>query len=156
VLVEVLVGDGELLGVIVELLVGDGEPLDVIVELLVGDGELVTCLKSPPPHAPHKTTISTMKEAKGTRRSTPAKAVRNSEPTPFLVTRFSSPHVKHRLYRPYSRHYLAQGSGIPGVASSSIRRKFSALSSLFDYLCEHNAAAGNPVDGRDAPIGSRQ
>ena len=30
---------------------------------------------------------------------------------------------------------------------TNIRRKLSALSSLFDYLCERNAVAGNPVDG---------
>jgi integrase/recombinase XerD len=30
---------------------------------------------------------------------------------------------------------------------ATIRRKLSALSSLFDYLCESNAVAGNPVDG---------
>jgi len=34
---------------------------------------------------------------------------------------------------------------------SSIRRKLSALSSLFDYLCERNAVAGNPVDGVKRP-----
>ena len=34
---------------------------------------------------------------------------------------------------------------------SSIRRKLSALSSLFDYLCEKNAVAGNPVDGVKRP-----
>jgi site-specific recombinase XerD len=33
------------------------------------------------------------------------------------------------------------------LAASSIRRKLSALSALFDYLCEHNAVSGNPVDG---------
>ena len=33
------------------------------------------------------------------------------------------------------------------LAPATIRRKLSALSSLFDYLCEHNAVAGNPVDG---------
>src|SRR5262249_61479175 len=37
------------------------------------------------------------------------------------------------------------------LAPSSIRRKLSALSSLFDYLCEHNAVAGNPVDGVKRP-----
>jgi integrase/recombinase XerD len=31
-----------------------------------------------------------------------------------------------------------------GLAPSSIRRKLSALSSLFDYLCERNAITGNP------------
>jgi integrase/recombinase XerD len=35
---------------------------------------------------------------------------------------------------------------------SSIRRKLSALSSLFDYLCERNAVPGNPVDGVKRPM----
>jgi integrase/recombinase XerD len=35
------------------------------------------------------------------------------------------------------------------LAPSSIRRKLSAL---FDYLCEHNAVAGNPVDGVKRPM----
>ena len=35
--------------------------------------------------------------------------------------------------------------------TASIRRKLSALSSLFDYLCERNAVAGNPVDGVKRP-----
>jgi integrase/recombinase XerD len=35
---------------------------------------------------------------------------------------------------------------------ASIRRKLSALSSLFDYLCERNAAMGNPVDGVKRPM----
>jgi len=34
---------------------------------------------------------------------------------------------------------------------ASIRRKLSALSSLFDYLCERNAVVGNPVDGVKRP-----
>jgi integrase/recombinase XerD len=34
---------------------------------------------------------------------------------------------------------------------ASIRRKLSALSSLFDYLCERNAVLGNPVDGVERP-----
>lgn len=37
------------------------------------------------------------------------------------------------------------------LAGASIRRKLSALSSLFDYLCERNAVAGNPVDGVQRP-----
>jgi len=37
------------------------------------------------------------------------------------------------------------------LAPSSIRRKLAALSSLFDYLCERNAVAGNPVDGVKRP-----
>ena len=38
------------------------------------------------------------------------------------------------------------------LAPSSIRRKLSALSALFDYLCERNAVAGNPVDGVKQPM----
>jgi site-specific recombinase XerD len=38
------------------------------------------------------------------------------------------------------------------LAHSSIRRKLSALSALFDYLCEHNAVIGNPVDGVKRPM----
>jgi integrase/recombinase XerD len=38
-----------------------------------------------------------------------------------------------------------------GLADSTIRRKLSALSALFDYLCEHNAVPGNPVDGVKRP-----
>ena len=38
------------------------------------------------------------------------------------------------------------------LAPSSIRRKLSSLSSLFDYLCERNAVAGNPVDGVKRPM----
>jgi site-specific recombinase XerD len=39
-----------------------------------------------------------------------------------------------------------------GLAPSTIRRKLSALSSLFDYLCERNAVIGNPVDGVKRPM----
>lgn len=35
---------------------------------------------------------------------------------------------------------------------ATIRRKLSALSSLFDYLCESNAVIGNPVDGVKRPM----
>jgi len=38
------------------------------------------------------------------------------------------------------------------LSASTIRRKLSALSSLFDYLCERNAALGNPVDGVKRPM----
>jgi site-specific recombinase XerC len=38
------------------------------------------------------------------------------------------------------------------LSGASIRCKLSALSSLFDYLCEHNAAVGNPVDGVKRPM----
>ena len=37
------------------------------------------------------------------------------------------------------------------LAPASIRRKLSALSDLFDYLCESNAITHNPVHGVDRP-----
>jgi integrase/recombinase XerD len=37
------------------------------------------------------------------------------------------------------------------LSDATIRRKLSSLSALFDYLCEHNAVAGNPVDGVKRP-----
>jgi integrase/recombinase XerD len=37
------------------------------------------------------------------------------------------------------------------LGPATIRRKLSALSSLFDYLCERNAVAGNPVEGVKRP-----
>jgi site-specific recombinase XerD len=37
------------------------------------------------------------------------------------------------------------------LSSASIRRKLSALSSLFDYLCERNTVLGNPVDSVKRP-----
>ena len=37
------------------------------------------------------------------------------------------------------------------LSAATIRRKLSALSALFDYLCERNAVAGNPVDGVKRP-----
>jgi integrase/recombinase XerD len=37
------------------------------------------------------------------------------------------------------------------LADASIRRKLAALSSLFDYLCEKNAVADNPVNGVKRP-----
>ncbi len=46
------------------------------------------------------------------------------------------------------RKYLEAGK----LADASIRRKLSALSSLFEYLCERNAVAGNPVDGVKRPM----
>jgi len=38
------------------------------------------------------------------------------------------------------------------LSPATIRRKLSALSSLFDYLCERNAVTGNPVDGMKRPM----
>ena len=38
------------------------------------------------------------------------------------------------------------------LSPASIRHKLSALSSLFDYLCERNAVLGNPIDGVKRPM----
>lgn len=50
-------------------------------------------------------------------------------------------------------HLIAWRKHLEGqkLAPSSIRRKLAALSSLFDYLCEHNAVAHNPADGVKRP-----
>ena len=37
------------------------------------------------------------------------------------------------------------------LAPATIRRKLSALSDLYDYLCEKNAVADNPVHGVERP-----
>jgi site-specific recombinase XerD len=42
------------------------------------------------------------------------------------------------------------------LRSASIRRKLSALSALFEYLCERNAIPGNPVDGVKRPVTNRK
>ena len=44
-----------------------------------------------------------------------------------------------------------EGSEARGLAGSTIRRKLSALSSLFEYLCENNAVTHNPVKGVKRP-----
>jgi integrase/recombinase XerD len=50
-------------------------------------------------------------------------------------------------------HVIAWRETLDGrqLAASRIRRKLSALSSLFDYLCNRNAVSGNPVDGVKCP-----
>ena len=50
-------------------------------------------------------------------------------------------------------HVIAWRKSLEAKAFSdaSIRRKLSALSSLFEYLCEHNAVTYNPVKGVKRP-----
>jgi site-specific recombinase XerD len=50
-------------------------------------------------------------------------------------------------------HVIAWRKTLEGraLSASTIRRKLSALSSLFDSLCEHNAVRHNPVDGVERP-----
>lgn len=60
----------------------------------------------------------------------------------------------HSAVRTVSRaHVIAWRKDMEArsLAPTSIRRKLSALSSLFDYLCERNAVLGNPVDGVKRP-----
>ena len=39
-----------------------------------------------------------------------------------------------------------------GKAPATVRRQLSAVASLFDYLCERNAVADNPVRGVERPL----
>jgi integrase/recombinase XerD len=50
-------------------------------------------------------------------------------------------------------HLIAWRKDLEGraVAGSTIRRKLSAVSSLFEYLCERNAVVHNPVKGVKRP-----
>jgi integrase/recombinase XerD len=48
-------------------------------------------------------------------------------------------------------HILAWRTQIGDLAAASVRRKLAAVSSLFDYLCERNAVAGNPAAGVSRP-----
>jgi integrase/recombinase XerD len=50
-------------------------------------------------------------------------------------------------------HVIAWRKSLEGrsLAPASIRRKLSALASLFDYLCEANAVTFNPIDGVKRP-----
>lgn len=63
--------------------------------------------------------------------------------------------VKPEEFRQVTRaHVIAWRKEIEGRGSapSTIRRKLSALSSLFDYLCEQNAVTHNPVKGVKRPV----
>jgi site-specific recombinase XerD len=50
-------------------------------------------------------------------------------------------------------HVLAWSNDLEtrALSGATIRRKLAALSSLFEYLCEANAVAGNPVKGVKRP-----
>src|ERR1700685_1772126 len=50
-------------------------------------------------------------------------------------------------------HLIAWRKQLEGRAleASTIRRKLSAIASLFDYLCEANAVSHNPADGVRRP-----
>lgn len=51
-------------------------------------------------------------------------------------------------------HVIAWRETLEGreLSAPTIRRKLSALSSLYEYLCERNAVSGNPVDGVKRPM----
>lgn len=60
----------------------------------------------------------------------------------------------HEEFRRVTRaHILAWRHDLEaqGLAGATIRRKLSALGSLFDYLCDRHAVATNPVDGVRRP-----
>jgi integrase/recombinase XerD len=60
---------------------------------------------------------------------------------------------KGRYHSVARSHFIAWRKHLESreLTPSSIRRKLSAIASLFDYLCEHNAVLGNPVDGVKRP-----
>ena len=62
----------------------------------------------------------------------------------------SSPAALRRVTRAHAIAWR-QTLEARGLAPATIRRKLSALSSLFSYLCERNAVTGNPVDGVRRP-----
>ena len=68
-------------------------------------------------------------------------------------TRFvgiQQPEEFRRVTRP---HVIAWRKDLEGkqLAPATIRRKLSALTSMFDSLCEQNAVTHNPVDGVKRP-----
>jgi site-specific recombinase XerC len=65
-----------------------------------------------------------------------------------------SQRASHRDAR--ARHRLAQEHGSPEPRAYKHPCKLSALSSLFDYLCERNAVLGNPVDGVKRPASNNK
>jgi integrase/recombinase XerD len=74
--------------------------------------------------------------------------------TRFFRTSFPDNLKAHSALRMVVRsHVIAWRKDMEArrLAPTSIRRKLSALSSLFDNLCERNAVLGNPVDGVERP-----
>jgi integrase/recombinase XerD len=66
----------------------------------------------------------------------------------FVV--FSGLHEPAALRTVTRAHIIAWRTSLEAreLSPASIRRKLSALSSLFDYLCERNAVPVNPADGQ--------
>lgn len=54
---------------------------------------------------------------------------------------------KPEEFRTVTRSHVIPWREDRELSHTTIRRKLSALSSLYEYLCEKNAVAGNPVDG---------
>jgi len=60
--------------------------------------------------------------------------------------------VRPEEFRLVSRaHVIAWRKTLEPLAPASVRRKLSALSALFDFLCESNAVTHNPVKGVKRP-----
>jgi integrase/recombinase XerD len=70
----------------------------------------------------------------------------------FVV--FSGLHEPAALRTVTRAHIIAWRTSLEAreLSPASIRRKLSALSSLFDYLCERNAVPVNPADGVKRPM----
>jgi integrase/recombinase XerD len=68
-------------------------------------------------------------------------------------SRFAGLNAPAELRTVTRAHVIAWRKTLEGrnLTPASIRRKLSALASLFDYLCERNAVIGNPVDGVKCP-----
>jgi site-specific recombinase XerD len=67
--------------------------------------------------------------------------------------RFVGIHQPHEFRQVTRPHVLAWRKDLEarGLAPATLRRKLSALTSLFDYLCERNAVVHNPVNGVRRP-----
>ena len=78
------------------------------------------------------------------------RAYRN-DVTSFM--RFVGIHQPHEFRTVTRAHVIAWRKELEhqSLAAASIRRKLSALSDLFDYLCEANAVLQNPVHGVQRP-----
>jgi site-specific recombinase XerC len=63
--------------------------------------------------------------------------------------RITDPEVFRGVTRAFD--CLAQGPGAEGMRGATLRRKLSAVSSLFEYLCERNTMVHNPVKGMKRP-----
>jgi integrase/recombinase XerD len=77
----------------------------------------------------------------------PQPSYRAADRYPISHNRLAQASLASRIVKRGKKADPGSSDRSSGLSASTIRRKLSALSSLFDYLCENNAVAGNPVDG---------